>query len=59
MFIVDILGNLMRIFYNLFHNYGLAILLFTLFSKIILLPISVWVQKFYKNGKNATQYKSN
>ncbi len=45
MFIVDILGNLMRIFYNLFHNYGLAILLFTLFSKIILLPISVWVQK--------------
>lgn len=26
-------------------NYGLAIVLFTLFSKLVLLPVSVWVQK--------------
>lgn len=31
--------------YNLFNNYGIAIILFTLFSKIVLLPISIWIQK--------------
>jgi len=35
----------MRFCYNLFENYGVAIILFTLFSKIILLPMSIWVQK--------------
>lgn len=31
--------------YALCRNYGLAVILFTLISKIVLLPISVWVQK--------------
>lgn len=31
--------------YGLVHNYGWAIILFTLISKVILLPISIWVQK--------------
>ena len=31
--------------YQLLGNYGLAIILFTLLSKIVLLPLSVWVQK--------------
>ena len=31
--------------YTLCKNYGVAIILFTLISKIILLPVSVWVQK--------------
>lgn len=35
----------MRFCYNLFENYGVAIIIFTLFSKIILLPMSIWVQK--------------
>ncbi len=35
----------MRFCYNLFENYGIAIILFTLFSKIVLLPMSIWVQK--------------
>lgn len=46
----------MEILYNIFEavmngcyalckNYGAAILLFTLISKIVLLPVSVWVQK--------------
>ena len=30
--------------YDLCKNYGLAIILFTLLSKIILLPVSIWVQ---------------
>ena len=31
--------------YDITKNYGLAIILFTVFSKIVLLPVSVWVQK--------------
>lgn len=31
--------------YALCRNYGVAILLFTLISKLVLLPVSVWVQK--------------
>ncbi|MDD4699567.1 MAG: membrane protein insertase YidC [Oscillospiraceae bacterium] len=35
----------MKFCYEICHNYGLAILLFTLLSKIVLIPISIWVQK--------------
>ena len=35
---------IMNICYKLCRNYGLAIILFTLLSKIILLPLSVWLQ---------------
>ncbi|MBQ1298625.1 YidC/Oxa1 family membrane protein insertase, partial [Candidatus Saccharibacteria bacterium] len=45
MFFVDFLGWIMKLCYNVVNNYGLAIILFTLVSKIILLPISIWVQK--------------
>ena len=31
--------------YDITKNYGLAIILFTVFSKIVLLPVSIWVQK--------------
>lgn len=30
--------------YSFLNNYGLAIILFTLFTKIVLLPLSIWVQ---------------
>ena len=36
---------IMNICYSLCHNYGIAIILFTFISKIVLLPVSVWVQK--------------
>lgn len=45
MFLVDVLGYIMKILYNLCNNYGIAIILFTLISKIILLPVSIIVQK--------------
>ena len=45
MFLIEILGKIMQFCYNIFGNYGIAIILFTLFSKLVLLPISVWVQK--------------
>ena len=35
----------MSLCYKLFNNYGLAIILFTLISKFVLLPLSIWVQK--------------
>lgn len=39
------LGYVIRPCYQLTQNYGLAILLFVLVSKVVLLPISIWVQK--------------
>ena len=37
------LGLLMKAVYDLTGNYGLAIILFTFLTKIILLPVSLWV----------------
>lgn len=45
MIFVDILGYIMNWLYGVFGNYGIAIIMFTLASKIILLPISIIVQK--------------
>lgn len=39
------LGYVMKWCYWLIKNYGLAIILFTLFTKVLILPLSVWVQK--------------
>ena len=39
------LGWLMWLCYRLVGSYGIAILLFTLLSKVILLPLSIVVQK--------------
>lgn len=42
-----LLGAVMSVCYGATQNYGLAIILFTLFTKVILLPLSVWL---HKNG---------
>jgi len=42
---IDILGSVMKVCYDFLNNYGLAIIAFTIISKIVLLPISIWVQK--------------
>lgn len=39
------LGFMMRICYEWLRNYGWAIILFTLLTKIILLPVSIWVHR--------------
>lgn len=41
------LGAVMRLCYSMVGNYGLAIVLFTFISKVILLPVSIWV---HRNG---------
>lgn len=45
MIFIDFLGWIMKLCYDIVGNYGVAIILFTFVSKIILLPISIWVQK--------------
>lgn len=39
------LGWLMKLCWQLVGNYGVAIILFTLLSKIVILPVTVWVHK--------------
>ncbi|MEE0066848.1 MAG: YidC/Oxa1 family membrane protein insertase, partial [Evtepia gabavorous] len=39
------LGYIMYFCYHVAGNYALAILLFTLVTKVILLPVAIWVQK--------------
>lgn len=40
----QVLGSMLNLCYQIVTNYGLSIVLFTLISKLILLPVSVWVQ---------------
>lgn len=39
------LGYIMRLCYILVENYGLAIILFAVVTKIIMFPLNIWVQK--------------
>ncbi len=41
----DFFGWIMYYCYRLMHDYGLTIILFTLITKIVLLPVSIMVQK--------------
>lgn len=53
-----ILGYLLWFFYTLIHNYGIAILLFTIVTKIILFPFSIKQQKsMAANSKMAAKQK--
>ena len=40
-----IFGVVMRWCYSLTGNYGLSIIVFTIFTKVVLMPVAVWVQK--------------
>jgi len=46
--VAQMFGYVLNFIYNLVHNYGLAIILFTIFSRIIILPISLSQQKNMK-----------
>ena len=41
----EVLKTVMDFCFNIAGNYGISIVIFTLITKIILLPLSVWVQK--------------
>jgi len=44
-FLAKNLGYILKICYELCNNYLFALVLFTLITKIILIPVSIWVQK--------------
>ncbi len=39
------LGYIMKFCYDIINDYGFSIIIFTVFTKVILFPISLWVQK--------------
>lgn len=41
----EVLKSIMDFCFNIAGNYGISIIIFTLITKIILLPLSIWVQK--------------
>ena len=43
--LISALEGIMNGCYAICHNYGWAIVLFTFLSKVVLIPVSVWVQK--------------
>ena len=47
-FFANLFGYLLNFLYNLVQNYGLAIILFSIIVKVILLPISIKQQKTLK-----------
>lgn len=49
-FFANTFGYVLNVIYNLVNNYGLAIILFTILVKIILLPLSIKQQKTMKKS---------
>lgn len=49
-FLANIFGYLLQFLYSLVNNYGLAIILFTVIIKVLLLPLSVKQQKTMKKS---------
>ncbi len=49
-FFANIFGYLLQFVYNIVNNYGLAIILFTIVIKIILLPLSIKQQRTLKKS---------
>ena len=49
-FFANIFGHLLQFLYTLVNNYGLAIILFTLIIKLLLLPLSIKQQKTMKKS---------
>ena len=47
-FFANLFGYILNIIYNLVNNYGIAIIIFTIFLKLIMLPISIKQQKTMK-----------
>ena len=49
-FFANIFGYLLQFFYGIVNNYGLAIILFTVFIKLLLLPLSIKQQRTMKKS---------
>ena len=49
-FFANVFGYLLDLLYNLVNNYGLAIILFTIIIKLLLLPLSIKQQRTLKKS---------
>ena len=49
-FFANLFGYLLQFLYQLVNNYGIAIILFTVIIKIVLLPLSIKQQKTLKKS---------
>lgn len=58
-FIANIFGYLLNFLYNIFNNYGIAIIVFSVLVKLLLLPLTIKQQKTMdKQGKLQDEMKS-
>lgn len=55
----NIFGYLLQLMYTLVNNYGLAIIIFTVVIKILLLPLSIKQQRTMKKVLNYKKNESN
>lgn len=53
--IANLFGYLLNFLYNLFNNYGIAIIVFTILLRIILIPITVSQQKSMKKNEKVQE----
>ena len=49
-FFANIFGHVLNLIYNIVHNYGLAIIIFSIAIKLLMLPISIKQQKTMKKS---------
>ena len=49
-FISELFGYLLNVLYELFNNYGIAIIVFSVILRIILIPITIKQQKTMKKS---------
>ena len=54
-FFANIFGYVLNFIYNLVQNYGLAMILFTLVIKLLMLPLSIKQQKTMKKSAELNQ----
>ena len=55
MFIADIFGYLLNFLYNIFQNYGVAIIVFSVIIKLVLLPLTIKQTKTMKKTSKIQQ----
>lgn len=54
-FFANIFGYILNFIYGIVNNYGLAIILFTILLKLVMLPISIKQQKTLKKSTKIQQ----
>ena len=55
--IANLFGYLLNFLYNIFSNYGIAIIVFSIILRIILLPITISQQKTLKKSAKMQEKK--